>query len=534
MASEPGQLVLTILDALVENIKSSRPLRTDGKPLTNGFVYSQLVLGRPVEPKDYMNAWTPAADTTVKDAVGAAGSGSVAPQPSVNAAWLTSRLVDDMIMVTDDDQWLEYRGGGRHISFAYEGIINGMQPTPLPPIPPDIQKQIDDAKKTLYKLDADGNIIGKSPLYKNYLNNAQTYSDAKAAYTKAQQEAQADPVKAAAWPVDSASYQQKVDNAWNDWKTEGAPDVERALDIIGSVGVSMQDHMIAKARELFDAWNLGLTGAVAVKTPYSFVSPSGWADPSDDTAGWQELTIGHSDYQNHTQSSYHGQTEEHFDSSSSSGGGAVGICLGFVNVAGGVSASSSDTHASGYWQYQSQNGFSNSATNLTIDLEYALCDIDRPWYIGDLFYMPNWYLVNNAKNTISEGTIEGQVKNEQKLLPMIPVQFLAIRNVRISTDSWGSDGDTISKIVDSSSSNTSSSSVSGSAGVSFGFINFGGTYSHSDASSNAKADAQNDNSSDFRTYWDGQTLAIHGTQIIAWLSDVLPAVAPLDDPHLHS
>jgi hypothetical protein len=539
MASEPGQLVLTILDQLVDRIKSSRPLRTDGKPLTEGFVYSQLVLGRPIAPRDYMNAWTPGGDATVKDAVGATASGTTPPtdpkvKSSVNAAWLTSQLVDDMIMVTDDDSLLEYKGGGRHISFAYEGIINGMQPTPMPPIPADIQKQIDDSTKILYQLDADGNIIGKSPLYKNYVKNAGTYADAKKVFADAQAAAQADQVKAQAWPVDSATYQQKVNDAWDAWKTEGADKVERALDIIKSVGISLQDHMIAKARQVFDAWNLGLTGAVATKTPYSYISPSTWADPTDDTAGWQQLTVGHSDYQNHKQSHYRGQTEEQFSSSSSSGSAGVGVFLGFINVAGEASASSSNTSSSGKWQYASQQGFSNSATSLSIDLEYALLDIYRPWYIGDLFYMPNWYLVNNAKNIISDGSVQGQVKNEKNLLPMIPVQILAIRNVRISSQSWGSDGDTISKIVDTSSSSSSSSSVGGSGGVSLGFINFGGSYQHSDSSSDAKTDAQNDASSDFKTYWDGQTLAIHGTQIFSWLSDILPACAPLDDPHLHS
>jgi len=535
MTSEPGQLVLTILDSLVDRIKSSHPLRTDGKPLTDGFVYSQLVLGRPIAPRDYMNAWTPSSpDATVKDTVGTTAGGTIPHTPSMNAAWLTSQLVDDMIMVTDDDSWLEYRGGGRHISFAYEGIINGMQPTPMPPVPADIQKQIDDSTKILYKLDADGNIIGKSPLYKNYVTNAQAYADAKKAFADAQVAAQADPAKAQAWPVDSATYQQKVNDAWDAWKTEGADKVERALDIIKSVGISLQDHMIAKARQVFDAWNLGLTGAVATKTPYSYISPSTWADPTDDTAGWQQLTIGHSDYQNHTQSHYRGQTEEQFSSSSSSGSAGVGVFLGFVNVAGEASASSSATSSSGKWQYASQNSFSNSATGLTIDLEYALLDINRPWYLGDLFYMPNWYLVNNAKDTISDGSVQGQVRNEKNLLPMIPVQILALRNVRISAQSWGDDGNKISNIVDTSSSSSSSSSVGGSAGVSLGFINFGGTYQRSDSSSDAKSDAQNDASSDFRTYWDGQTLAIHGTQIFSWLSDVLPASAPLDDPHLHS
>ena len=58
--NEPGTLVLTMFDKIINKIKSSRPLRSDGKSLTTGFVYSQLVLGMPVDPRDYMESWSPA------------------------------------------------------------------------------------------------------------------------------------------------------------------------------------------------------------------------------------------------------------------------------------------------------------------------------------------------------------------------------------------------------------------------------------------------------------------------------------------
>jgi hypothetical protein len=40
VANEPRSLVLTLFDRLVDRIKSTRPVRTDGKSLTTGFVYS--------------------------------------------------------------------------------------------------------------------------------------------------------------------------------------------------------------------------------------------------------------------------------------------------------------------------------------------------------------------------------------------------------------------------------------------------------------------------------------------------------------
>src|SRR6476620_10585006 len=83
--SEPGALVLSVFDKLVDRIKSSRPVRTDGKSLTSGFVYSQLVLGMPVDPGDYMYPWSPAGGGTIQDAK-TAQPAIAAPQPSGTAA----------------------------------------------------------------------------------------------------------------------------------------------------------------------------------------------------------------------------------------------------------------------------------------------------------------------------------------------------------------------------------------------------------------------------------------------------------------
>jgi hypothetical protein len=246
----------------------------------------------PIDPRDYMKPWLPMGGATLQDTVAANGSGTgtapatggappaagasgTAPKTdakfrrAIEAAFKTSQLVDTMLMVTDDDSYLQYPTA-RHISFAYENIINGMQATPTPPIAPEVQKQIDDARKVLYEqeLDDEGNltIVGKSKLYKRYAKNASAYSEAKKTFAETQAAALADPVKAEAWPLTSAFYQRQVDEAWDTFKGEGAEKVERALDIIESAGVSMQNRMIAKARKIYDAWNLGIAG-VPVATP---------------------------------------------------------------------------------------------------------------------------------------------------------------------------------------------------------------------------------------------------------------------------
>ncbi|ADG20852.1 hypothetical protein [Paraburkholderia atlantica] len=548
--SEPGKLVLSLFDELINRIKSSRPMRTNGKPLTQGFVYSQLVLGMPCDPRDYMNTWSPSAGGTIQDAknnqpdittASANGGGGTAVavdpklQQSINATWKTSRLVDQMLVVTDDDSYQEYPTA-RHVSFSYEGIINGMQAKPMPPLAPDVQKQIDDATKVLYELDPDdGSIVGKTKLYKNYMRNAEAYAQAKTDFTIAQNTALTDPTLAHSWPLLSASYKQKVDDAYDTFKTEGADKVERALDIIESVGISMQDHMIAKARKTFDLWNLAGLSGVADTTPYAYISPTAWADPLADDDGWQKLTVTSQQYNSHNEFHSANFVDSHFHSDSSSNSASAGASyFGFGAYASGGN-SSADVSAT----YKAQSGtsyqFHNDAKNLTITVDYALCTINRPYFIGDLFYMNDWYLVGNKAKAISDGTVEGMLGDKTPhLMPMIPVQFLVIRNVKISAkaEDWGGDGATLHQMYTDSQSNSSSWNAGGGGGFSIGFLTIGGGGSHSETHADASFSSREKDDSDNNFGWsfDGQTLEVRGAQIVAWLNEIVPASAPLDAP----
>ncbi len=550
MAGEPGALVLTIYDKLIDRIKSTRPIRTDGKSLTTGMVYSQLVLGLPIEPRDFMNPWSPMGGATLRDGVSATGAPTPttspaggaptpatkpAPDPkyrqAIEAAYKTSRLVDHLIMVTNDGSYLTYPTG-RTVSFAYDGIINGMQPLPMPPIAPDVQQQIDDSNKVLFKLDGDGKpTLLKSDIYKAYSQNALAYAKAKKDYADTQAAALNDPDKAETWPQDAVFYQQQVDDAWNIWKLEGADQVERAIDIIKSVGVYMQDHMIARAKQIYDAWNLGLSG-VTDNTPYAYISPSNWCDPND-SDGWDTLTVSTGEYQGYAQSHIDSQGTYHsqYSDSSTSAGGMVSF--GLFSLGADASVSDSQASSTSGWSLNSSNSFHNDARNLSISITYALCEIERPWWLGDLFYMQNWYLVGNPKHAISDGSVDGQVQDKnQALLPMIPTHMLIVRDVRISaqsSDDWGHDGEALSAYANSSSS---SSSSSGGGAVGIGPFFAGASHSEDHGQTDASSGMQGDASSSFGFSWDGQTLEIKGSQIVAWLSEVVPATAPLDDPAL--
>src|SRR5271169_653409 len=299
MASLPELVIIDLLNTIVDRVKQTQPARTDGKPLSGGLVYSQLVLGMPIDPRDYANPWSPMGGSSGVAQQQQQGVPVVKGQPdpnllrSLEAAFKTSQLCNIMLQVTDDGSYLQYPVG-RHLDFQYSGIVSAMQPQPVPPPPPDVQQAISDAQNVLYTMDTtdpDNPVIaGKSPLYSKYMKNAIAYAQAKADYASAQAKTLADPTQANIWPQISAPYQQTVDDAWDTWKTEGADKVERALAVIESQGINMQQAQIAKAKKLMDIWSLGLAG-VPVDIPYSYVEPSEWSDPTADDIGFEQLTI---------------------------------------------------------------------------------------------------------------------------------------------------------------------------------------------------------------------------------------------------
>jgi hypothetical protein len=571
----PGSAVLQLFDQIIDRVKQTRSVRTDNKPLENDFVYSQMILGMPVNPDDYLHPWTPAlgsagqpggppAAAPAASAPAPSTNGSGAPDPlagagdpsgglpsfpapapvdpraakALNAAFNTSTLCNTMLQVTANNEYVEYPVG-RHLSFQYESILTGMQALPAPPMSDAVKKQLADAQKVLYVPDPDNtddaDATVRSSAYKTYVKNAKAYAQAKADYVTAFAEAKRDPAKADAWPIASATYRQTLDDAWDQLKAQGAAKVEAALDVIKSIGLPMQDHEIARARSVFERYNVDF-GGLGVTIPYSYVMPSAWCDPNNDDEGWQHLTVTQSSAASYSSMNFSrgSQSSWSHDSSSNSGGGAVSF--GFAAFGGSAGHTQSSGQSQGSSGYTFSSAFGNTAQDLTIDIEYMLCTINRDWLASDLFYMKNWYVVNNDKFSISDGTISHQLGNATQLIPMIPQQFLVIRNVNISSKHWGSDGAVLSSAFDSSQGSTSASStsVAASGGVCLGFMTIGGTGAHSDAHAQGQQSSSGTKnaSSVLHTSFDGTTLSIPGAQIVAFVSNIVPASPPLPDPGL--
>lgn len=544
--NEPGSAVLMILDKLIERIKGQQPLRSNDKPLET-YAYSQLAAGIMVDPDDFDDAWSPMGGIPFEQVAAlATGDGSdpaallekalaekSRAEQAFSAAFKTSQLVDELIKVSTDEVYRTYPGNGRRVSHAYEAMITGMQAVPAPEPSAETKRRVEEARKVLYDLDDEGNILGKSRMYETYVNNASNYARAKSDYAEAQQDHLADPMRAAMWPVAAARYKREVDQAWHDLKAENGDKIEAALDTIQSVGTSINEHMIAKARQVYDQWSVALSGSVASTTPFSYIIPASWSDPNASRTGWTTLKIKSSDYKSHSskRSNFFSQSGSRSDSSSSSGGGGFSI-FGF-GIKGGGGTSSQSSSSSSSSGGSTSNVFKNDAKDLTIELEYGVCKVVRPWFIGDLMYLKDWYMVNSKKHSISNGTLEAN--QNDRLLPLLPEQFLVVRNIRISSRSWGSDGAVLEQHFGRSASSSSKKTVEGGGevGFSFGFFSIGGGGGHSESHSQSGSSSSSGRSRTSRTHtkFDGTTLEIKGAQIVGWLSTVCPPCAPNDDPN---
>ena len=146
--------------------------------------------------------------------------------------------------------------------------------------------------------------------------------------------------------------------------------------------------------------------------------------------------------------------------------------------------------------------------------------------------MEGWYLAGGKKNSISDGTITGQIDAPDRLLPMVPKGFVVVRNVVITADSWSELGNQFQNAVDSDSQHTDSSSTS--YGGSVGWCGIGGSVQHTNSDDNGAFTNQHDSGYgwNFERNGDGGTLTMLGGQIVGWIGQIQPASPYRDDPNL--
>jgi hypothetical protein len=557
MSAEIAASLQSLLQQILAKTLNSQVVDKNGKPYSS-ISYMMLENGIPLDPADYQGAWTPAGADTLGDlnqsgqlttaatsstatssAATSTGTASSPAQPQVDvqmehaisSAANVTALVDTMLAVTTDGSYLASESQFQ-VSMAYEAVVAKAQGVPAPPPPADVQAAINAARNLLWVFDADGNNTGQqTPLYSQYEQLSATWGGASAAYAAAEAEAATNPAQAAVWPVTSKALQVGVQNAWNDWRSAGADEVENALDTLGSVGGAIGAHMVSEARDLLKTWDLGLTGAVPADTYYSHVLPSSFADPTDTQNGFASLTASQSAWSSSAQSESQSAVSNWFQNhSSGTSGGGGGMIFG---ITFGATGGSSTTDSSNAQNSQSSTfaSFSNQMSNVSISFSYGLCTVYRPWLLTELFAADGWYLPGEPKGQVSTGNLDDQVgAKDQHLLPMIPSQFLVVRDVKISAMNWGTAGDTLSRLRSSAaaSAHTDSTSVSGA----IGFLSIGGEASHQ----NANQTGQQSGSQSSYGAWSFSgssafgTLTIPGCQIVGWIGQILPLSPKIDSP----
>jgi hypothetical protein len=391
----------------------------------------------------------------------------------------------------------------------------------MPDPPPEVVKAVEEASKVLYQHDANGNIQGPTPRFQNYLKFSQAYADAKAEYARQHAAAMADPILGSSWPVTAASAQRKVDNAYKIWRSSGADEVEKAFNTLNSQGKSAAAYFVAQARELFDKWDLSLSGAVADTTPYTQITPASWWDHTNTDVGFTHLSASSS-----RRKASAGSKSSSFASSwakgqsKSTSGGGFGSLFG-ITIGGSGGKSSSSNSSEGHSGGSSSNEHADSTSEAKIALEFGVVKIERPWYLSEILHIGGWYIPGQPIGCVSDGTIAGQEGDDSKLLPMVTTQALVIRNVQIEATGWGAAGKALAEHYANQKADSSSSGWK--AGGAIGFLGFGGAAKHEQSGWETSSSSDSGATWDFK--YDEKTdkgiLRIDGTQIVGYVGEIV-------------
>jgi len=470
----------------------------NSKKMPEGLFVSFLPIGLPIPEEDFKNPWTPTGsnlkqilDSKPKNTDSNAGTGA---DPATIQAVSASKQLDDMqfmsaniganmqaflqtFMLTDSKLVLDttYRAapGTSKVNDTWYAIINGANG-----IASDLELN-DDMKKALAKanatlMDKEGNTTVH---FEKYLQYRDEYQEAVRTRDKQYANALSDPMKLQMWPIQGKTYQDDVDFAWDKWQSFGfKQEIEEAIAVLASQGIDPAILLIARAKHKYEnsLVNIPAVGNI----PYTFMTPSKWYSATG-ADGWNS----------YSQTDFH--SEVHFDSQSSKTSGGGGIMLGFFSMGGGGSSSTERT------------SLTIQTEGLTIEFEYTIANIQRPWFDTTLLNLSNWFLVGDyPANCISNGTFNQQFKQndptEMLFLPAVVTSLIVARNVTIKWNKTSSD----TKTLDTASS--------GGGFVGFGPFAVCGNHSQSHKKMDFEFDAHS------------QGITIEGVQLIGYVSAIMP------------
>jgi hypothetical protein len=469
-------------------------------PSTNkmpeGYFISFRPIGLPLDPADYQNPWAPTGSELNQATTSAmnqeASSNATMPAsapPAVDINQLIAAKVGqseqnyfNTFLLTDDkltmDEHYSVMPSAGQVSDAWFAIINGAQEVSSNmTLNQSMQKSIAAAQAVLI----DPTTGNPTPHYNQYLNYQQQYFNAVQNLDGQYANAISDPNGMAMWPITGKIPQERVNTAMEDWVGLGFKnEIETAQDTLNAQGMDPAIALINRAKLAYEN-SLVEIGTLGLR-PYTLISPSTFYDPYIQD-GWTT----------YSQAAASVATSSSTSSSSESGSG--GVSFGFFSV--GASAS----------HEQSQSAMQIDTSMLSISFDFCTADIRRPWLDTNLLNLGNWFLLDNAKNCISDGTYGQQLdaaSDKGTFMPSIVTSLVLVRNLKIE---WA---------VTHEQQQAFQQSTSGGGQVGFGPFFVGGS-----------ATSANGNTSSVNTA-NSQGIHIQGVQLIGYCSTITPASPRLD------
>ncbi len=398
------------------------------------------------------------------------------PSGNLGASQTFANLVDKM-----PSQTSAYLPSATLISETYKQIVDGANSTTTPD--PAQEKKYKQAFDYLNTISTIKDYTGKettqtdnSPVYKNYLNNQSAYLTAISGYRTAYLGYDlTDPAQQRQWQANEPTLRNNIDRSYNTWRSQGAAQVEQALAAMASAINDAVGNIIRDAQQTMASGMASSTGDGS-RWYFSYPMPSDFADPN--ASGFTRMLL----------------TEKNLEETASSkatdwkASGSVGV--GLLSIGADVSGHHSEKH------------YNMDSNTFTLDAEIAVVRIFRPWLNDLLFKINSWY----TNMTSAHGISIGELTSDPLILPLIPKAFVVARKVKITAE-WSSDEK--KRIEDS---------IAAKGSVGWGPFSIGGGYKDSSSSDYHKAQFQ------------GNTLVVPGSQIIAWVSEITPASPPESAP----
>lgn len=504
--------------------------------------------GTSIEAKEFENPWTPAGGDVYSllasggevkipqvtlPAPVTPGSGGATPsnkpQPlpppdpnaevAINSAVNTAHLANQNLLLGSS---IASYGLGT-VADAW-GLVAGATTAAVPPpTAPDVVAAIKKATDILYI--KSGVPTPGYQAFRKARNMVTGLIGAKAAAFVA---AMGDPAASASWPLAAGKvFDLQIQDAQTDRDAADLAGGDMSYtDAETFIRAQGKDMVTAAVDAVHQRWELfGQSSAAVGQFAYTSIDPPSWCQSTDDSIGAMQISVSDATYAAASSTDFSNFSSSYYNSSSESNSGGVGVVYGPFSATADVGYSSAKQN--GGFSTGSNGGATgwDQSTSASMTGEFFLASIDRPWFYDEILRISSgWNIKDKPTNFLSDGT--NSAANNKNWMPVVPVQMLVARNVTITCDNWGEFSSFATDFAASAQSHEASSATS--FGGSVGAFGLGGSYNHSDASSDGSqfSNDSGDSSWSFQSDASGGTVSIHGTQILGWVARILPAAPP--------